>query len=154
MQIKNNLIKIIKLVTKNFIIFLRMIFGLFFVIGFSVSAVEFILYMSQADWRVGLCILFSVILAIYSCIVFFFKTKVIVKIIYVILFFAYPYLPNSIPSVVKYKNDDTCSDIGICAEGVKWGKDIITKDFCLKNNWKWDEKRKSCNVREKQNNRP
>ncbi len=59
MQIKNNLIKIIKLVTKNFIIFLRMIFGLFFVIGFSVSAVEFILYMSQADWRVGLFLDYS-----------------------------------------------------------------------------------------------
>lgn len=149
MQIKDNLIKIIKLVTKIFIIFLRIIFGLFFVIGFSVSTVEFILYMSQSDWRVGLCILFSLILAIYSFIVFFLRTKVVVKIIYVVLFFVYPYLSNSIPSVVKYQNDDTCADIGICAEGVKWGKDVITKDFCLKNNWKWDEKRRDCKVREK-----
>jgi len=149
MQIKNNLIKIIKLMTKFFIIFLRIIFGLFFIIGFSILTVEFTLSMSQSDWRVGLCILFSAFLAVYSFIVFFLRTRAIVKILYVIFFVAYPYLPNSIPSVVKYQNDDTCTDIGICAEGVKWGKDIITKDFCLQNNWKWDEKRKDCNVREK-----
>lgn len=149
MQVKDAISNILKQTAKILLNIIRWILGLFFIFGTLAEAFTLVLFIKPFDWQVGLCVIFSLILTIYSLIVFFFRTKLAVKIIYIILLFSYPYLSNSIPAIVKYENEDACTDVGICAEGVKWGKDIITKDFCLKNNWKWDEKRKSCNVREK-----
>ena len=49
-------------------------------------------------------------------------------------------------------DQDFCLDTGYCKEGLKInterGKITINKENCLKYNWKWDEKNKSCNLRD------
>lgn len=42
-----------------------------------------------------------------------------------------------------------CVDIGICPEGVKFKDYTITKDYCLKSHYKWDNLNRTCNLREK-----
>lgn len=44
-----------------------------------------------------------------------------------------------------------CLEFGICAEGTKLKENekeyIVTKDYCLKNNLKWDNNNSVCNIR-------
>lgn len=42
-----------------------------------------------------------------------------------------------------------CVDIGICPEGVRFKNFVITEEYCLKNHFMWDNKNKTCNLREK-----
>ena len=44
-------------------------------------------------------------------------------------------------------NEDSCLDTGICAEGLKFGENILTKEYCLKKHFKWDDKRKECDMK-------
>lgn len=48
-----------------------------------------------------------------------------------------------------FTNKEMCVDTGICPEGVKFKGYVITKDYCQKNNYKWDNENKTCNLREK-----
>lgn len=51
--------------------------------------------------------------------------------------------------ITQDKSD--CAEFGLCKEGLTifWNdkETTITKDFCLKNNYKWHEKKSSCFVR-------
>jgi len=42
--------------------------------------------------------------------------------------------------------EDICVDIGICSEGLRFGNNILTKEYCLKKHFKWDDKRKECDM--------
>ena len=45
---------------------------------------------------------------------------------------------------------DVCLDSSVCKEGLKinteYGLIKINKETCLKYNWVWDDKKKSCNL--------
>ncbi|OGI00478.1 MAG: hypothetical protein A2Y25_12065 [Candidatus Melainabacteria bacterium GWF2_37_15] len=50
-----------------------------------------------------------------------------------------------------FNDKDYCLDTGRCTEGLEinteHGRIIINKENCLKYKWKWDEKRRDCNIR-------
>ena len=52
--------------------------------------------------------------------------------------------------IKKFINTDVCLDSGLCAENLEvnteYGLIKINKENCLKYNWKWDEKKKHCNL--------
>lgn len=69
------------------------------------------------------------------------------KIILLILIFVGLLFAFKIMQKIKYFiDDDTCVDTGICAEGLKFGENILTKEYCLKKHFKWDYKRKECDM--------
>ena len=49
-------------------------------------------------------------------------------------------------------NKDTCLDIGYCKQGLKINTESglieINKENCKKHNWQWDEKSKSCYIKQ------
>lgn len=59
-------------------------------------------------------------------------------------------IPVSMFLFYLFDDKDSCLDIGICAQGLEintqYGLVLINKENCLKYNWKWDEKTKSCNI--------
>ncbi|HNW26059.1 MAG TPA: hypothetical protein PKI94_04635 [Candidatus Gastranaerophilaceae bacterium] len=71
-----------------------------------------------------------------------FKKIVIGFILLIIILF----LLKFIHSVNDFINEDTCVDTGLCAEGLKFGNNILTKEYCLKKHFKWDDKRKECDM--------
>ncbi|HNW26058.1 MAG TPA: hypothetical protein PKI94_04630 [Candidatus Gastranaerophilaceae bacterium] len=100
------------------------------------------------DWQVLLYVLASVFTILGIWLVAFIKTKKNTKIIYAVIFFVWFFSPRILPSVMRQFDYDTCVDIGICAEGLSFADGVMNKEYCLKEGKKWDEKRKSCNVRE------
>ena len=42
--------------------------------------------------------------------------------------------------------EDICVDTGICSEGLRFGKNIMNKEYCIKYQGKWDDKRKECDM--------
>lgn len=65
---------------------------------------------------------------------------------FIILLTVLLFLPKVIHSIKYYIDEDSCVDTGICAEGLKFGKNILTKEYCLKKHFKWDDKRKECDM--------
>ena len=74
------------------------------------------------------------------------KAKIITLLL--ILFMCYFTLKIA---VMKFINVDVCLDSGFCAENLEvntvHGLIKINKENCLKYNWKWDEKKKHCNIK-------
>lgn len=73
--------------------------------------------------------------------------KKILKIIYAAIFFIWLFSPRILPSVMRQFDYDTCVDIGICAEGVRFSDGVMNKEYCLKNDKKWDNEEKMCDMR-------
>ena len=42
---------------------------------------------------------------------------------------------------------DTCVDIGICTEGLKFSDGVMNKEYCITKSKKWDSERKVCDMR-------
>ena len=57
---------------------------------------------------------------------------------------------NKLPFINQVFNKDTCLDTSICKEGLEinteYGLVKINKENCLKYNWFWNDKKKSCNL--------
>ena len=75
--------------------------------------------------------------------------KILLKLlcIFIICFLIFIFL-----FLLFYKDDkDFCLDSGICTENLqlntKYGLITITEESCKKYNWKWNSKRRYCNVR-------
>jgi len=75
--------------------------------------------------------------------------KILLKLlcIFIICFLIFIFL-----FLLFYKDDkDYCLDSGICTENLqlntKYGLITITEESCKKYNWKWNSKRRYCNVR-------
>ena len=72
-----------------------------------------------------------------------FKVKSYKFILIILLFLSLIFLLQII-------NTDVCLDSGLCAENLKvnteYGLIKINKENCLKYNWKWNEKKKYCNM--------
>lgn len=98
------------------------------------------------DWQVLLYVLASVFTVLGIWLIAFIKTNKKIKIIYAVIFFIWLFSPRILPSVMRQFDFDTCVDIGICAEGLKFKDGIMSKEYCLKKGKKWDEKRKECDM--------
>ncbi len=72
-----------------------------------------------------------------------FKIKSYKFILIIILFLSLFFL-------LKIINTDVCLDSGLCTENLEvnteYGLIKINKENCLKYNWKWNEKKKYCNM--------
>lgn len=99
------------------------------------------------DWQVLLYVLTSVFTIFGIWLIVFIKTKRNTKIIYSIIFFIWLFSPRILPSVIRQFDYDTCVDIGICAEGLRFADGEMDKEYCLKKGKKWDDKRKVCDMR-------
>lgn len=100
------------------------------------------------DWQVLLYIFASVFTILGIWVIAFIKTKRNIKIIYAVIFFIWLFSPRILPSVMRQFDFDTCVDIGICAEGLRFSDGIMNKEYCVKKGKKWDDKRKVCDMRE------
>lgn len=99
------------------------------------------------DWQVLLYFLASIFTILGGWLVSFIKTKRNTKIIYAVIFFTWLFSPRILPSVMRQLDYDTCVDIGICAEGVRFSDGVMNEEYCLKKAKKWDDKRKVCDMR-------
>jgi len=69
------------------------------------------------------------------------------KITLIIFLFLVIFLLPKVIHFAKYAIDeDTCVDTGLCAEGLNFGKNVMSKEYCLKEGKKWDYKRKECDM--------
>lgn len=99
------------------------------------------------DWQVLLYVLASVFMILGIWLIAFIKTKRNIKILYAVIFFIWLFSPRILPSVMRQFDYDTCVDIGICAEGVRFVDGVMNKEYCLKKCKKWDDKEKMCDMR-------
>lgn len=100
------------------------------------------------DWQVLLYVLVSAFTVLGIWLIVFIKTKKNTKIIYAVIFFIWLFSPRILPSVMRQFDYDTCVDIGICAEGLRFVDGVMNKEYCLKKGKKWNDKRKVCDMRE------
>lgn len=131
---------------KIFINFLKILVALPLAILFLGDAVMIHMAKEQ-DWQTQFYIIFSVIMFFTLWSVFFIRINKIIAFVLVFVTIIYFNIWRFLPSVEYEFDNDTCLDIGICAEGLKFGNEIMSKDYCLKNNYKWDDKRKECDMR-------
>lgn len=99
------------------------------------------------DWQVLLYVLASIFTALGTWLLAFKKTKRNTKIIYAVIFFIWLVSPRILPSVMRQFDFDTCVDIGICAEGLRFANGVMNKEYCLKEGKKWDDEEKICDMR-------
>lgn len=99
------------------------------------------------DWQVVLYVLASIFTILGIWLLAFIKTKRNIKIIYTVAFFIWLFSPKILPSVMRQFDYDTCIDIGICAEGLRFSNGVMNEGYCLKEGKKWDDKRKVCDMR-------
>jgi hypothetical protein len=155
-----NIINIMKTFLKNLfptlkkilIVLLKLFFCLFFTIlvGYWVALIGTLgsTDIKNLNWQIIFYIGLGIVLIFGVWINSFFKIPSKIKILFIILFFIWLFSPFFLHSVMQAINEDTCIDTGICAEGVKFGDDVISKEYCLKKGKKWDENKKSCNLRD------
>ena len=52
---------------------------------------------------------------------------------------------------LMYSDKDFCLDTGVCVQGLKvnteYGLIIVNKENCIKYNWIWDNKSKTCRMK-------
>ncbi|MFA7658929.1 MAG: hypothetical protein WCY19_05810 [Candidatus Gastranaerophilaceae bacterium] len=70
------------------------------------------------------------------------KKIILLILVLIILFFTF----KIIQKIKCFIDEDFCVDTGICAEGLRFGENILTKEYCLKKHFKWDDKRKECDM--------
>lgn len=102
---------------------------------------------NEFDWQILLYVLVAGFIVLGIWLVAFIKTPKNTKIIYAVIFFIWLFSPRILPSVMRQFDFDTCVDIGICSEGLRFKDGIMNKEYCLKEGKKWDEKRKVCDMR-------
>lgn len=137
------LLKIIVTIIKIFICLNITLFAFYFAGIVSVIAG---IGRNEFDWQILLYILVSVFTVLGIWFLAFIKTKRNTKIIYTVIFFIWLFSPRILPSVMRQFDFDSCIDTGICAEGLKFGNDVMSKEYCLKKGKKWDDKRKECDM--------
>lgn len=107
--------------------------------------------ISEKGWQLVLFIIAN--FSFISIIWYSFLSKIVIwkKIPLVIIGFSMFYFSFYIPEIKKANDLETCLDVGICAQGLEtnteYGRVEINEDNCLKYQWEWDEKGKTCYVR-------
>lgn len=143
-----NLFSILK---KILIILLKSLFCLLFttMVGYSITLIGFGSFATKEkfDWQIILYIGLGIFLILSTWINSFFKTAVKFKLVCLSLCIIWLFSFKILPSVMYQINEDTCIDEGICAEGLRFGDNAMSKEYCLKKGKKWDDKRKECDMR-------
>lgn len=140
------------LILKNIIIIaIKLLFCLIFtlMVGYSIALIGFGSFATKEnfDWQIILYVGLGIFIIFSLWINSFLKTTRKFKLSCLILFVIYFFSFKILPSVMYQINEDSCVDTGICAEGLKFGENILTKDYCLNKHFKWDDKRKECDMR-------
>lgn len=130
-----------------FINFLKVLAGLPLAILF-LGDVLMVHSAKEQNWQTHFYIIFSVIMFFLLWSMFFVKINKIIVFMLLLITIIYLNIWKFLPSVKYEFDNDACLDIGICAEGLKFGNDIMSKDYCLKNHHKWNDRRKECNMRD------
>lgn len=146
----NFLINLFLLFKKILIILAKLILCTIFTIfiGYWVALIGTlgITDIKNLDWQIIFYIGFGIFLIFGVWINSFFKTSDKIKLLFIILFPIWFFSPFLLHSVMYAIDEDSCLDTGICAEGLRFGKDVMSKEYCLKNGKKWDDKRKECDM--------
>lgn len=144
--------------TKPFLILFRIIVAfvkIFISLGITLFVSYFAVIASATaivgnqgfDWQVLLYILVSAFTVLGIWLVAFIKTKRNTKIIYAVIFFIWLLSPKILPSVMRQFDYDTCVDIGICSEGLRFSDGVMNKEYCIKKGKEWNDKEKVCDMR-------
>lgn len=99
------------------------------------------------DWQVLLYVLASIFTVLGIWLIAFKKIKRNTKIIYAVIFFIWLFSPRISHFITRQFDYDTCADIGICAEGLRFSNGVMNKEYCLKEGKEWDDKEKMCDMR-------
>lgn len=138
----NKFLKVLLITIK--IIFLLIIIAC--TLGATISA-----YMPDYGIQVKIFIVYSVILALAAFFYMFIDLKIKNTIFFVLLLVIYMLMTDYMPEV-KYNMDlDMCYDDGLCSENLEintdYGKVLINKENCIKYNWKWNDEKHFCSLR-------
>lgn len=148
---KTFLANIFLILKKILIILLKLLFCTFLtiLIGYWIALIGTlgITNIKHLDWQIIIYVGLGIFIIFSIWINSFLKTTRKFKLICFILFIIWIFSFKILPSVMYQINEDTCIDTGICAEGLRFDKNILTKDYCLKKHFKWDDKRKECDMR-------
>ena len=138
------LFKIMVAIVKTFICL-----GVTLFVGFfaAIASATAIAGRQGFDWQVLLYVLASIFTVLGIWLIAFKKTKRNTKIIYAVIVLIWLFAPRISPSIMRQFDFDTCVDIGICAEGVRFVDGEMNKEYCLKEGKKWDDKEKVCDMR-------
>lgn len=147
-----NILNIVLLISKKtLIVLLKLFFCLCFTIlvGYGVALIGTlgIADIKHLDWQIIFYIGFGIFLILGAWINLFFKTPTKIKLLFIILFPIWFFSPFLLHSVMYAIDEDTCLDTGLCSEGLKFGNDVMSKEYCLQEGKKWDDKRKVCDMR-------
>lgn len=147
---KTILTKLFLIIKTILIVLLKLLFCLVFTI-FAGLDVALIWAMRDAstkhlDWQIIFYIVLGILLILGVWINSFFKTPVKIKALFITLFAAWFFSPYFLHSIMYAINEDSCLDDGICAEGLKFGDNVMSKKYCLEKGNKWDDKRKECDM--------
>ena len=137
---------------KNLLLLLKIILCFLFTLYWFYCSILFTLgpitNPEEFDLQILFYIIFSIFIIIYTWRIPFVKTKTITKLIFLVSFITYFYIPQILPSIDHQWDKAICAEVGVCKEGLKiiteHGEIKINKENCLKYNWEWDEDRKSC----------
>lgn len=122
-----NILNIVLLISKKtLIVLLKLFFCLCFTIlvGYGVALIGIIGYADtkHLDWQIAFYVSLGIFLILGAWINSFFRTPTKIKASFIILFLIWFFSPYFLNSVMYAINEDTCVDIGICAEGLRFGK--------------------------------
>lgn len=134
---------------KIVIIVLKLLFCIFLtiLIGYFVSLIGILgADTKHFDWQIIFYIGLGIVIILGIWINSFFKTPSKIKLLFFVLFLIWFFSPFLLHSVMYAINEDDCVDTGICAQGLKFGDEIMSKEYCLKKGKKWDDKRKECDM--------
>lgn len=109
-------------------------------------------YMPNCGIQVKIFVIYSVLLALTAFFYLFIDLKIKNTIFFAIMLVIYMLMTDYMPEV-KYNMDlDMCYDDGLCSENIQvktdYGKVLINKENCIKYNWKWNEKKHFCDLRD------
>lgn len=127
------------------------IFFLIIIIGMSLGGIV-TAYMPDYGIQVKIFMMYSVILALTAFFYMFIDLKIRNTIFFAAMLAIYLLMFDYMPEV-KYNMDlDMCLDDSICSENLEidteHGKILINKENCLKYNWKWNDERRFCDIRD------
>ncbi|OGH97552.1 MAG: hypothetical protein A2104_02950 [Candidatus Melainabacteria bacterium GWF2_32_7] len=90
-------------------------------------------FADRYDWQIILYLTLSILIVVGFWLVFFIKMKRTIKLVYLILFILYLFIPKTLPSVMQQFNIDNCLDSGGCWDSIRnrcemqdQGKCVIT----------------------------
>lgn len=143
-KLKNILIKLITFLYG--IVCVPITLGLLFYVGI-------ITIINLFETNILLTIIFFIfsIAAIVSLWLFAFKKiKMWIQLIIFIMVATYFYFSLQFPVVQRSIDVNMCMDMGICAEGIRFGDGTMTKEYCLGKKYIWNDEKKWCDMRTKQ----